>query len=184
MAIIKYVCSALFLLSSCAVVAENLPSVTMSDGHAYVITPSGKRQVISTKNGAMEPDAKFIDLTFNGYADLVMLRDSGANQRFYDVYLYSKGKDEYVYNERLSGIPCLSVDEKNKELVGQCFHESSCENWEEHYSVSPKGNISLVERKGTYCDPTGGQGYSYIDRFRNGKKISSKTSPVDSQSDN
>lgn len=174
----------LFLLAGFAAVAENLPSVTISDGHAYVTTPGGKRQEIFTKSGVMESDTRFIDLTFNGDADLVVLRDSGANQKFYDVYLYSKDKDEYIYNKRLSDIPCLSVDQENKELAGQCFHESSCENWEEHYSVSPKGNISLVERKGTYCDPTGGQGYTYIDRFRNGKKISSKTLPVDSQSDN
>ncbi|MDR5777669.1 MULTISPECIES: hypothetical protein [unclassified Caballeronia] len=181
MAIRKYVCAALFFLLGGAVMAENLPSVTLSNGHAFVTTPRGKSQMISAKNRAMESDAKFIDLTFNGYADFVMLRDSGANQEFYDVYLYSKEKDEYIYNKRLSDVPCLSVDEKNKELIGQCFHESSCENWEEHYSVSSNGNISLVERKGTYCDPTNGQGYAYIDRFRNGKKISSKISPVDSQ---
>lgn len=184
MAIGKYTFAILFLLSSFAAGAENFPSVTISDDHAYVTTPSGKKQVISTKNGVMESDARFIDLTFNGYADLVILRDSGANQKFYDVYLYSKERDKYIYNKRLSDIPCLSVDQKNKELVGQCFHESSCENWEEHYSVSQKGIISLVERKGTYCDPTSGQGYTYIDRFRNGKRISSKTSPVDGQSDN
>ena len=183
MKIEKYIFAGLFLVCSCAAVAENCPSESMSDGHAYVTTPSGKRQAISVKNGVTASDAKLIDLTFNGYADLVVLRDSGANQKFYDVYLYSRQKDEYIYNKRLSDIPCLSVDQKNKELVGQCFHESSCENWEEHYSVSPKGNISLVERKGTYCDPTGGEGYTYIDRFRNGKKMSSKTSPVGSQSE-
>jgi hypothetical protein len=177
------ICAAFLLLSSLAALAGDLPSVAMADGHAYVTTPSGKRQIISAKNGQTESDAKFIDLTFNGYADLLILRDRGANQELYDVYLYSKEKDAYTYNKRLSNIPCLGVDDQRKQLIGQCFHESACENWEEYYSVSQKGDISLVERKGTYCDPTGGQGYSYIDRFRNGKRVSSKTSPIDDQSE-
>jgi hypothetical protein len=184
MGVKEYVCAGFFLLSSLAGLAGDFPSVTISGGHAYIITPSGKRQIISATNGEIKSDAKFIDLTFNGYADLMILRDRGASQEFYDVYLYSKERDAYVYNKRLSAIPCLGVDKKRKELVGQCFHESACENWEEYYSVSPKGDISLIERKGTYCDPTGAQGYSYIDRFRNGKRISSKTSPVEEKSDN
>jgi hypothetical protein len=159
--------------------AGNLPTATMSDGHAYVTTPSGEMQVISIKNGGVEFAPEFIDLTFNGYADLLILRDKGANQEFYDVYLYSKEKDQYIYNKQFSNIPCLTVDLDKKQLVGQCFHESACENWEGRYSVSPKGNISLVERKGTYCDPTSGQGYTYIDHFKNGKRTSSRTSPVD-----
>lgn len=180
----KYICAVAVLFSSFAVFAGDLSSVTISDGHAYVTTPSGRKQVIVARNGGADSSAKFIDLTFNGYADLLILRDRGASQIFYDVYLYSKEKDAYVYDKDLSNIPCLDVDSKRKELVGQCFHESACENWEEHYSVSPEGKLSLVERKGTYCDPTGGQGYTYIDRFRNGKKISSKTLPIESESDN
>jgi hypothetical protein len=180
----EYIFGAIFTVLSFAVLAGNLPSVTISDGRAYVTTPSGKKWVIPAKNVTSESDAKFLDLTFNGYADLLILRDRGANQEFYDIYLYSEEKDEYVYNKRLSNIPCLNVDIKRKELVGQCFHESACENWAEYYSVSSKGRISLVERKGTYCDPTGGLGYAYIDRFRNGKRISSKISPVKNQSDN
>lgn len=184
MKITKFFLTALFLFSNFAVLAEHLPTVTISDGHAYITTPRGKKQIIPTENIASGSDAKFIDLTFNGYADLLVLRDRGANQEFYDVYLYSKDRDAYVYNKRLSEIPCLNVDDKRKRLVGQCFHESACENWEEYYSVSPQGAISLIERKGTYCDPIGGQGYRYIDRFRNGKKISSKSSPLNVQSGN
>lgn len=184
MKIRQYICAALLSLLGLTVLAESFPSVTISDGHAYVTTPRGKKQVISTKSEVGRSDAKFIDLTFNGYADLLILRDRGASQEFYDVYLYSRQTDEYIYSKRLSGVPCLDVDSKRKELVGQCFHQNACENWEEHYSVTPAGDISLVERKGTYCGPTGGQGYTYIDRFRNGKKISSKTSPIDNQSDN
>ncbi|MDR5750385.1 MULTISPECIES: XAC2610-related protein [unclassified Caballeronia] len=178
-----YICSVFVLFSSFAVFAADLPNMTIGDDHAYVTAPRGKKQVITAANGGADSEAKFIDLTFNGYTDLLILRDRGASQEFYDVYLYSREKDAYIYNKRLSDIPCLDIDLKRKELVGQCFHASACENWEEYYSVSPKGTISLVERKGTYCDPIGGRGYTYIDRFRNGKKISSKTLP-ENQSDN
>ncbi|WP_419469173.1 XAC2610-related protein [Burkholderia pseudomultivorans] len=174
----KYICAGLLLLSSLAAFSGNLPNVTISDGHAYVTTPSGKRQIISLKNCEDGLDVKFIDLNFDGYSDLMMLRDGGANQKFYDVYLYSKERDAYVFNKRLSEIPCLDVDARSKQLAGRCFHESACENWEEYYSVSKSGRISLVERKGTYCDPVGGQGYSYVDRFRNGKRISSNSSTL------
>ncbi|WP_419469067.1 XAC2610-related protein [Burkholderia pseudomultivorans] len=146
--------------------------------------PNGKRQIISLKNWEDGLDVKFIDLDFDGYSDLMMLRDRGANQKFYDVYLYSKESDAYIFNERLSGIPCLDVDIKKKKLVGRCFHESACENWEEYYSVSTSGRISLIERKGTYCDPVGGQGYGYVDNFRNGRRISSNSSLLGNQSDN
>lgn len=172
-----YIFGAFVLFSALAVFAGDLPSVTISNGHAYVTTPRGRKEGIVATNDGADAKAKLIDLTFNGYADLLILRDRGASQEFYDVYLYSKAKDTFIYNKRLSEIPCLSVDVSRKELVGQCFHQSACENWEEYYSVSQKGNISLVERRGTYCDPTGGKAYTYIDRFRNGKKIFSKTSP-------
>ncbi|WP_201698875.1 XAC2610-related protein [Paraburkholderia hiiakae] len=180
----KYVVAMLFLLSSAVAYSKDLSSVVISNGRAYVTTPMGKKQAILASGATSQFDAKFIDLTFNGYADLLILRDRGANQEFYNVYLYSKEKDAYIYDKQLSDVPCLKVDNKKKELVGQCFHESACENWEEYYSVSPEGRISLVERKGTYCDPISGQGYSYSDRFRNRKKISSKVVPVGNQSGN
>jgi hypothetical protein len=161
-----------------SVFGENLPTVVISDGLAHVTTPSGKKQLVHVHQATSEPGAKFLDLTFDGYADLLFLRDRGASQEFYDVFLYSKKQDAYIYNKTLSQIPCLAVDIRRKELVGQCFHESACENWEEYYSVSPKGRISLTERKGTYCDPTSGQGYTYSDQFRNGRKISSKILPL------
>ncbi|WP_433705376.1 XAC2610-related protein [Paraburkholderia sacchari] len=180
----KYIFATLFMFSYAVAFSKDIPSVVISNGLVDVTTPTGKRQVISASGATSQSDAKFIDLTFNGYADLLMLRDRGANQEFYDVYLYSKSRDAYVYDKRLSGIPCLNVDVNRKELVGQCFHESACENWKEYYSVSSGGRISLVERRGTYCDPINGQGYTYDDRFRNGKKISSKIVPIENQSGN
>jgi hypothetical protein len=180
----KYIAVAFFLFPSLAAFSQEPPGIVVSNGHADVTTPTGKKQRISVNGTASLSDAKFVDLTFNGYADLLIRRDRGSNQEFYDVYLYSKDRDAYVYSNRLSDIPCLAVGSKRKELVGQCFHESACENWEEHYSVSTKGSVSLVERKGAYCDPASGQGFLYTDRFRNGKKISSKISRITEQPGN
>ncbi|WP_157381666.1 XAC2610-related protein [Burkholderia ubonensis] len=172
------VVAAFLFVSSFSAFSDGSPSVVVSGGRAYVTTPTGKMQVIIAGDLASQGDAKFVDLTFNGYVDLLILRDRGASQEFYDVYLYSRAKDAYIYNKRLSNIPCLSVDGRRKELIGRCFHEDACENWEEHYSVSPNGYVSLVERRGVYCDSISGQGYYYIDNFKNGRKISSKVSPI------
>jgi hypothetical protein len=72
----------------------------------------------------------------------------------------------------------VQTDEKQKEIVGACFHESACENWEERYTMSKNGKLALVKKFGTYCDATG-QGYSYSDTYKNGKKISSTTRPIE-----
>jgi hypothetical protein len=44
--------------------------------------------------------------------------------------------------------------------------------------MSNTGKLALVKRSGTYCDATG-QGYFYIDTYKNGKKISSTVKPVE-----
>ncbi|ANB73387.1 hypothetical protein AYM40_14210 [Paraburkholderia phytofirmans OLGA172] len=122
-------------------------------------------------------DVKFENLTSGGYEDLKVLNTRGASQEFYDVYLYSPKQGIYVFNKELSDIPCLQADAKRKQVIGACFHESSCENWEERYTLSARGVLSLIERRGTYCDPTG-QTYFYVDRFKNGKHIYSKVTPL------
>jgi hypothetical protein len=168
--------AAFFLINATAFAASN-PSVAIVNGDIYVTTPHGKKQVIPASDIALTKDAviRFEDVTFSGKKDLVILNTMGANQKFYDVYLYSRKKDEFIYNKKLSEIPCIAVDAVKKQIVGQCFHISACENWSESYSITPSGHISLVERKGTYCDPSSGQGYSYIDQFQNGKRVFSKT---------
>jgi hypothetical protein len=164
-------------ISNWAISATLDPNASVSDGHVYITTPTGKKQVISVNDSISEADVKFVDLTFSNKKDLMILKERGANQEFYNVYIYSKDRDEFVFNKRLSDIPCLSVDSDKKQLIGACFHEDACENWEEHYSVNSKGVASLIERRGTYCDPTG-QAYSYIDTFKKGRRISSHVTPL------
>jgi len=173
----RFIGAGCILITGTTTPPENWASDDTSISHAIFIIQDQNDKTKSSKNGTIRHDAHHIDLTFDGHADLLILRDSGANQEFYDAYIYDKENNAYIHNERLSDIPCLDVDVEKKELVGQCFHESACENWKEYYLVSSTGDISLVERKGTYCDPISGQEYAYIDRFRNGKKISSKIWP-------
>jgi hypothetical protein len=171
-----------YFLCGIAAFSEEISSVALKDGYVSVTTPAGKTQMIYARDATSAKDVKLVDLTFNGQKDLMILRDRGANQEFYDVYLYSKRDDKFIYNKNLSMIPCLGVDVKSKSLIGQCFHESSCENWEEYYSLTSDGKTSIIERKGTYCDPTTGQSYHYTDQFRNGKRVSSSVNSMKNNS--
>ena len=155
------------------------PEISVHGSKVNINLPSGKNQKITVDHEIEPNDVKFDDLTFSGNKDLKILKTRGASQEFYDVYLYSKKQGIYVFNKEMSDIPCLQVDAKRKQLVGACFHESSCENWEERYTVGARGSLSLIERRGTYCDPSG-QTYSYIDRFKNGKQTSSEAIPLSS----
>jgi hypothetical protein len=165
----------LFLLFLCgvAIPAPHTPFFLIKENSIDVARPTGALQTIELSRKVEKDDVKFEDLNFDGHLDLKILKERGANQEFYDVYLYSKGARKYIYSKVLSGIPCISADATHREIIGACFHESSCENWEEHYSLTASGKLSLNERIGAYCDPTGDV-YTYVDRFKDGKKVSSK----------
>jgi hypothetical protein len=163
----------IFFLSGSAISAPQFPSFLLKDDCIEVARPTGATQTIKLGRKVESDDIKFEDLNFDGCLDLKVLRERGATQEFYDVFLYSQVSKRYVYSKELSEIPCVSADPAHREIVGACFHESSCENWEEHYSVAPNGKLSLTERVGTYCDPDGDT-YSYVDKLKDGKKVSSK----------
>lgn len=167
----------LFFCCSWAQGRDVKPEISVHGNKVYVMALSGKTQTISFDHEMQSEDVKIEDLTFNGYLDLKILKDQGATQKFYSVYLYSPRLGVFIFNKKMSDIPCLQIDIERKQLMGACFHESSCENWTERYAVSRDGTLSLVERNGAYCDPTG-QAYTYVDRFKNGKQISSKITPV------
>ncbi|MBK5164813.1 XAC2610-related protein [Paraburkholderia domus] len=152
------------------------PDISIEGRNLLVKNPKGVEQIISLDHNISLSDVTLESLTFNKFADIKVLDTEGASQKLYKVYLYRPTDGMYVYSKELSDVPCLQVDGKRKELVGACFHESACENWVERYKVTNLGKLSLVEQSGTYCDPTG-QTYSYTDKFRNGKKISSTVKP-------
>jgi hypothetical protein len=162
--------------------AENDVQVFINHENVDITTPGGRQQVLPAKSAVAASDVKLIDLTSDGEKDLLILRDRGATQEFYDVYLYSKNGDKFVYNKAISNIPCPGIDEKTHNIVGQCFHASACENWREYYSLSSSGKLSVVKKVGTYCDPSTGQGYKYTDVYKNGRRVSSHSDPVDDNS--
>jgi hypothetical protein len=153
------------------------PEIAVEGRNLSVTSPKGRGQVISFDHDISLSDVTLESLTFGKYADIKILDTEGASQKLYKVYLYRPADGIYVYSRELSNVPCLQVDSKRKELVGACFHESACENWVERYKVTNRGKLSLVEQSGTYCDPAG-QSYSYTDKFRNGKKVSSTAKPI------
>lgn len=148
------------------------PKISISGNRITITNSTGANQTILMEHAVQQTDVELEDLTFSGKKDLKILDTQGASQIFYKVYLFSPGNESYVYNDGLSKIPCLKADAKKRQIVGACFHASACENWEEHYSVSAKGSLTLVERKGTYCESSG-RAYQYRDIFKNGRRISS-----------
>jgi hypothetical protein len=164
----------LLCLCGIAIAGSRTPNFSIRENSIDIARPTGAVQTIKLNRRIGTDDVKFEDLNFDGGMDLKILIERGANQELYDVYLYSKSRGKYVYSRNLSEIPCVTADAANREIIGACFHESSCENWEEHYSITSSGMLSLTKRVGTYCD-SNGDIYSYVDRFKNGKKISSKS---------
>jgi hypothetical protein len=173
--------AAAFLISACNISQAQdtlkIPTISISKDQEDIVSPSGKAQTIQLDHVPESQDIKLEDLNFDGYSDVKILKTRGASQEFWDVYMYEPKDGLYHLNKELSRIPCLQPDAENKQLIDACFHESACENWQERYSIDSRGKFSLVERRGTYCAPNG-QGYSYTNRFRNGKSVSSVVTPI------
>lgn len=154
------------------------PTIVLGKGYLQIKTPAGKEQVISLGHEISASDVSLENFTFGKYADLKILDTEGASQKIYKVYLYDTSSGLYKYNKELSDIPCVQTDAKKKEIIGACFHESACENWDERYTMGKDGKLALVKRSGTYCDAAG-QVFFYTDTFKNGKKTSSAVKPVE-----
>jgi hypothetical protein len=121
----------------------------------------------------------FEDLNFDGHADIKIFKSAGNVEKIYDVYLYNPRTRKYEFNEDFSNIPCIEADRKSRQVIGQCFHASACENWTERYSVDRTNRLHLRRRTGTYCDPSSGAAFSYVDIFKDDKQISSKITPLE-----
>ena len=158
-------------------IAPTATVVPMS-GMVTLTTPFGQHQKISVSHAISEHDISFEDLNFDGYLDLKILNAEGNVQKFYDVHLFNPKTKQYEMARDFSNIPCVMADSKIRQLVGQCFHASACENWIERYVVDRRNQLHLVSREGTYCDPSSGASFSYVDRFENGRRISSRSTPL------
>lgn len=177
----------LHLLSTAAFGAvlerSDASTFTTSGSLLIVTTPSGAVQRIHSAHPISTGDVSFEDLNFDGYADIKVLNSAGNVQTFYSVYLYDPRSNIYRFDSRLSKIPCVEADKNTHEVVGACFHASACENWIERYSVDRRNRLALLSRQGTYCNPSTGESFSYDDRFKNGRRISSKTEQLHSDED-
>lgn len=144
----------------------------------FVINPLGQSQVIHVSHPVSKDDISYEDLNFDGYMDIKVLASAGNVEKFYDVYLFNAKTKRYELSKEFSNVPCVAVDPKVRQVIGTCFHTSACENWIERYSVDHLNRLHLRSRQGTYCDPSTGDAFSYIDLFRNGKHISSKSTQL------
>ncbi|REE19208.1 hypothetical protein B0G71_2282 [Paraburkholderia sp. BL27I4N3] len=181
--IIFLIVTQVVLLQNGLVLAKEVAAseITLSGRELRVITAETK-QTIWLNHDVNKKDISWEDLNFDGHPDLKILSSRGASQEFYDVYLFNFSVKKYVYSKRLSALPCIQADLKRHQIVGTCFHENACENWSERYSINKSGKLNLLERVGTYCDTATGEAFSYVDRFSNGKRISSKVAPMKNES--
>jgi hypothetical protein len=155
------------------------PIVTsVSDETILVITPLGQSQALHVSHPVSKYDISFEDLNFDGYQDIKVFRSAGNVEKFYDVYLFNPTTKKYVLSKDFSNVPCVEADQKTRQVLGVCFHASACENWIERYSVDRLNRLHLRSKEGTYCDPSTGNAFSYVDLFKNGKRISSKSTPL------
>lgn len=155
------------------------PIVTaVSDDAVFVITPLGQSQVLHASHPVSKDDISFEDLNFDGYMDIKIFRSAGNVEKFYDVYLFNSTTKKYELSKDFSNIPCVAADQKTHQVVGACFHTSACENWIERYSIDRLNRLHLRSKEGTYCDPSTGDAFTYVDLFKNGKRISSKSTPL------
>jgi len=158
------------------------PIFFTSGSSLSVTTPLGVVQKIHAARSILASDVSFEDLNFDGYADIKIFSSAGNVERFYSVYLYDPRSKTYRLDSGFSKVPCVGADKNTHEVVGACFHASACENWVERYSVDQRNRLTLVSRKGTYCNPSTGESFSYDDVFKNGRRISSRTTQL--RSDN
>ncbi|MFK4136392.1 XAC2610-related protein [Pseudomonas luteola] len=111
------------------------------------------------------------DVNFDGKLDILVEQPPSGRTQETKVYLFNKEKNEYIFNESISKLPCLSINKKEKTVSGSCFTSSACDRWSEKYSVF-NYYLKLIEVEGTYCDPASGQTYKYIEKYdRKGHQI-------------
>lgn len=118
-----------------------------------------------------------LDFNFDNKPDFAILRESGI-ERYFDVYIFNKNKGWYFLDKQISSLACPSVDLKKKLVLSTCNHASSCEAWQDVYQYRNE-SLQLIRREGTTCDPITGQGYKYIEKYRNGRVIKHSNVPVE-----
>jgi hypothetical protein len=126
------------------------------------------------------------DFNFDGYPDFSVFDTAGNVQIFHKVYLFDSRRMKFVLNEKLSELPCLEVDPKNRTVTGACFHGSACNNWTETYSYR-RGTLIMQESEGTECpEPAAGDAqhayyYSFHTRRLHDRLVTTKACRLDTE---
>lgn len=181
---------AMFFVAMSSKADQSRYEVKTASGIFEVTLDFTQRRLVIRKNNidyqiiyletALNAESKIVirDFNLDGIDDIGVTGDEGNVERFMNVYIYSKSNSKFELSKSLSAIPCLTVNVKNKNVSGECFHVSSCENWREVYSIKMRDSLRLIEKSGYYCDPSTNTSYRYIEKYRNGKLVKSSVAEV------
>jgi hypothetical protein len=182
-----------FLISLVSAAALALPayafdsiSVT-NDIHVQVNEMTSKISVTENQNTIQEISfdasqknaVRFADFNFDGLVDLQVFRERGTEE-YFDIYLFDSKEKRFTKNTKLSELPCPVINKGKKLVIGSCFKASACDRWEEVYKWAAD-DLVLVEKKGTYCDPSNGKSYSYREMYSGNKLIKKTVSKLKSR---
>ncbi|MOA36866.1 hypothetical protein D3C78_1584130 [compost metagenome] len=111
-----------------------------------------------------------VDVNFDGEPDVLVEHPPSGQVKMSSVFIFHKKDNAFRKNEEISNLPCLEIDPKKKQIAGTCFSSSVCDHWSEQYRYIDN-SLELTSMKGTYCDPTTGDAYSYLEIYENGQVI-------------
>ena len=103
------------------------------------------QEIIANKN-IYSKDFQLVDWNFDGYNDISVLDNCGSGGCAYWIWNYSPKTSKYYYNQELSEVLGLEIDNKSKFIVFHYRAGYSEENWD---SFQYKNN-KLTFVKGVY----------------------------------
>lgn len=163
-----------------------LASQCTSGGEEFKIYDCDKKLCISNgnktetllENFSGNEKAECTDINFDGQPDIIIRHPPSGQTQMSSVFIFNEKSKSFIKNEEISNIPCLAIDEKNKRLSGTCFSSSNCDTWSEEYKFNTEGKLEITAMKGTYCDPSTGDAYSYFEKYNDGKISERKVAPI------
>ncbi|MCP1603816.1 XAC2610-related protein [Pseudomonas citronellolis] len=118
------------------------------------------------------------DINFDGQPEIIIRHPPSGQTQMSSVFIFNEKSKSFIKNEEISNIPCLEIDEKNKRISGTCFSSSNCDTWSEEYKFNKEEKLEITAMKGTYCDPSTGDTYSYFEKYNDGKISKRKVAPI------
>ena len=95
---------------------------------------------------------QLVDLNFDGYLDLRILRSTGATgNNFYATYIYKPELKRFEYHLGLSGLSAVTVDPDSK-LIKTYWRFVSCDEFREYFKLMKNGRLILKKVEWTEVD--------------------------------